>query len=224
MYGCTAAWEDAAPPSRHLPCIDAHVIVTEVSLRCFRAAAAALAEPHLHALLQLALLPAAFAAPAASAVLGLDAAPAPVRAVLRALAASSFLEVYAQICCALCCVTNPESSLEAALFSCCLTVLHSCGRQRHETTQAMDGNGEMWRMHARMQEPPPSLQPSSTSNTARQGELARFSLRPGISTPAMPHTALIVHHPMPAGFLTALTPWGLHTAPLVGDKSAWHAG
>ena len=58
----------------------------------------ALDEPHLHALLQLALLPAAaFAAPSAAAVLGCDTAHTRTRAVLRAMAASGFLEVSMQV-------------------------------------------------------------------------------------------------------------------------------
>ena len=82
-----------------------------VCLRCFRAAAAALDEPRLHALLQLALLPAAaFAAPSAAVVLGFGVANARTRAVLRAMAASGFLEVRAEVCS---CSRPPSVALRA---------------------------------------------------------------------------------------------------------------
>ena len=114
-------------------------------LRCFRAAAATLDEPRLHALLQLALLPAvAFSAPSAAAVLGFNVAHASTRAVLRAMVASGFLEVRSEDC--FC-----SKSLSGALGA-TWKQHHNCGLQlwvvagmRAHVSEALINAGAGWR-------------------------------------------------------------------------------
>ena len=132
----------------------------QLCIRCFCAAVAALGEHGLHALLQLALLPAvAFAAPAAAALLGCDAAPARARAALQALAASGFLEVRAEVCFAPHCVRPLMAALKQQLCAtryavCSPGRLRACALAclRHVAAQALDGAQELWRMNAHVQE------------------------------------------------------------------------
>lgn len=164
-------------------------------LRCFRAAAAALGEPRLHALLQLALLPAAaFAAPAAAAVLGCDAAHARYRAVLRALSASGFLEVRAEVC--FCNVTRRAdvkrhhdlSNSCGCLQACTLVCL------RHGATQALDGAEETWRMNACVREAAAKLAAElGLKHAAARRALLGWDL--AIPHLAWPHTAHTVQLP-----------------------------